>query len=203
LQRPRTQYALIGAAVLALHAVIFWLLLAKVRMLAAPEVVQSLELLWLPTSPPPAALQEQPEKGTSQASRPSKRKPIERSPAEPKENPATPESSAIAPPIDWQAELAREAEAAASAKSDHPFREFDFPRRSPPAAKAPEFAWDRNHTHRVESVPGALLVHLNDNCVLVMAPLPFVFCRPGKRPANGDLFDHMRDSHNGVTGNAQ
>jgi hypothetical protein len=51
-------------------------------------------------------------------------------------------------------------------------------------------------------VPGALLVHLNDNCVLVMAPLPFVFCSPGKRPANGDLFDHLNDPR-GETGNAQ
>jgi hypothetical protein len=200
LQRPRTQSVLIAAAVLALHAVIFWLLLAKVRMLAVPEVAQSLELLWIPPSPPPAPPHEEPEKETS---KPAKRKPDERSPAAREQSPAPPENNAIAPPIDWQAELAREARASASAKSDHQYKEFDFPRRSPPAAKAPEFAWDRNHTHRVESVPGALLVHLNDNCVLVMAPLPLVFCRPGKRPANGDLFNHMRDSQTGATGNAQ
>jgi hypothetical protein len=199
-QRPRTQYVLIGAAVLALHAVIFWLLLVKVRMLAGPEVAQSLELLWIPPSPPPAPPHEEPEKGTSKASKPSNRKPAERSAAAPEQSPAPPANNAIAPPIDWQAELAREAKASAPAKPDHPFREFDFPRRSPPAAKAPEFAWDRNHTHRVESVPGALLVHLNDHCMLVMAPLPFVFCRPGKRPANGDLFDHMNDP---ATGGAQ
>jgi hypothetical protein len=193
---------LIGAVVLALHAVIFWLLVAKVRLLARSEVAQSLELLWLPPSSSPAPPHEEPEKGSSKASKPSKRKSDERSPAAPEQNPAAPENNAIAPPIDWQAELAREARDSASAKPDHPFREFDFPRRSPPAAKAPEFAWDRNHTHRVESVPGALLVHLNDNCVFVMAPLPFVFCRPGKRPANGDLFDHMNDPR-GETGSAQ
>jgi hypothetical protein len=203
LQRSRTQYLLIGAAVLALHAVIFWLLLNKVRMLAVPEVAQSLELLWLPPSPPPAPPHEELEKETSKASKPSKLKPEQRPPAAPEQNPAPPENNAIAPPIDWQAELAREARASASAKPDRPFREFDFPRRSPPAAKAPEFAWDRNHTHRVESVPGALLVHLNDNCVFVMAPLPFVFCRPGKRPANGGLFDHMNDSPAGTSGGSQ
>ena len=193
MQRPRTQYLLIGAAVLALHAVICWLLLYKVRMLALPEVAQSLELLWIPPSPPPVPPVEEPGKAASKASKPSKRARAERAWAAPEENPAASQSPVLTPPIDWQAELAREAAAAASAKSDHRFREFDFPRRFPPAARAPEFAWDRNHTHRVESVPGALLVHLNDNCVLVMAPLPFVFCRPGKRPANGDLFDHMND----------
>jgi hypothetical protein len=200
LQRPRTQYVLIGVAVLALHVVIFWLLIAKVRLLAGPEIAQSLELLSLPpSSPPPHG---EPEKGGSKAPKPAKRRLDEQSPPAPEQSPAPPEDNAIAPPIDWQAELAREARDSASAKPDHPFREFDFPRRSPPAAKAPEFAWDRNHTHRVESVPGALLVHLNDNCVLVMAPLPFVFCRPGKRPANGDLFDHMNDPR-GETGSAQ
>jgi hypothetical protein len=193
---------LIGAAVLALHAVIFWLLLAKVRMLAGPEVAQSLELLWLPPSPPPA-LQEDLGKGTSQASKPSKRKSIERSASAPAESPAAPENNSVAPPVDWQAELAREAAAAASAKSERRFREFDFPRRPPPPPKTPEFAWDRNHTHRVESVPGALLVHLNDNCFVVMAPLPFLFCSPGKRPANGGLFEHMNDPQTGATGNAQ
>ncbi len=172
---------LIGVAVLALHGIICRLLLTKGRMLAVPEVAQSLELLWIPSTPPPP-----------------KRRSAEHSAAAPQENPsyrghAPSESLVITPPIDWQAELAREAAASASAKSDQHFKEFNFPRHAPPAGKAPEFAWDRTHTHRVESVPGALLVHLNDNCLFVMAPLPFVFCSPGKRPANGDLFEHMHD----------
>jgi hypothetical protein len=191
---------LIGAAVLALHAVIFWLLIAKVWVLAGPEIAQSLELLWIPPAPQ-APPHEEPEKGTPKASKTPKRRLPEPSQAA-NESAAPSPSPSLAAPIDWQAELAREAAAAASAKSDQHFREFDFPRRSAPAAKAPQFAWDRNHTHRVESVPGALLVHLNDNCVLVMAPLPFVFCRPGKRPANGDLFDHMKDSQAAATGSA-
>jgi hypothetical protein len=36
-----------------------------------------------------------------------------------------------------------------------------------------------------------------------MTPLPFVFCTPGKRPANGDLFEHMKDSPAGASGGAQ
>ena len=74
---------------------------------------------------------------------------------------------------------------------------------APPVAKAPRFAWDRNHTHRVEAGGGALVVHLNDNCAFVMTPLPFVFCTPGKRPANGDLFEHMKDRLAGAAGGTQ
>lgn len=181
-------------AVLALHAVTCWLLLFKMRVLEVPEVAQSLELLWIPPSPVPIAPPEEPGKGASKLSKPAKPRPPEQSPPAQEENPAPLENPVTAPPpIDWQAELAREARASASAKSDHHFKEFDFPRRSPPAARAPEFAWDRNSTHRVESVSGALLLHLNENCVFVMTPLPFVFCRPGKRPPNGSLFGHMND----------
>jgi hypothetical protein len=46
----------------------------------------------------------------------------------------------------------------------------------------------------VESIPGGgLLVHVNDNCVLVFIPLPFFACAPGKKPANEDLFKHLHD----------
>jgi hypothetical protein len=46
----------------------------------------------------------------------------------------------------------------------------------------------------VESIPGGgLLVNLNDNCVIVFAPLPFFSCAPGKKPANGELFKHLHD----------
>jgi hypothetical protein len=55
----------------------------------------------------------------------------------------------------------------------------------------------------VESGGGALIVHINDNCAFVLTPLPFVFCRPGKRPANGDLFEHMTDSPAGASAGAR
>jgi hypothetical protein len=46
----------------------------------------------------------------------------------------------------------------------------------------------------VESLPqGGLLVHVNDNCVLLLFPLPFVGCAIGKIKTNGNLFEHMRD----------
>jgi hypothetical protein len=189
---------MIGAAVLVLHAAICWLLLSKLRVLAVPEVAQDLELIWIP--PPPRQGPAPDETQTARASRPSIRGARPRPAPVPRENLSPPQDNAITPPIDWQAELDREAQAAAAAKSEPRFKDFDFPRRAPPAAKAPEFAWDRNHTQRVESGGGALVVHINDNCVFVMAPLPFVFCKPGKLPANGDLFGHMKDSLAGVNG---
>jgi hypothetical protein len=38
-----------------------------------------------------------------------------------------------------------------------------------------------------------MLVHLSDNCVLIIFPLPFIGCGIGKRPTNGDLFEHRHD----------
>ena len=184
---------MIGGAVLVLHAAICWLLLSKMRVLAVREVSQSLELLWLPVPPRQSpAPDETPTQNPSASQSFNRSAPSRLAPA-PQENPAPPENNAITPPIDWQAELEREAQAAASAKSEPRFKDFGIPRRVPPAIKAPEFAWDRNHTHRVESDGGALIIHINDNCTFVMTPLPFVFCRPGKRPANGDLFGDMKD----------
>jgi hypothetical protein len=101
----------------------------------------------------------------------------------------------IHPPIDWAGELDRAAgNSIADAPSIQP-RDFGFPRSSAaPPSKLPEFGWSYAPTHRVESLPGGgLLVNLNDNCVLVFAPLPFFACALGKKPANGNLFEHMND----------
>jgi hypothetical protein len=98
------------------------------------------------------------------------------------------------PPVDWAAELERGAREA-TAESPVPHRDFGFPHVPAGAVpKRPEFGWYHAGTHRVESLPeGGILVNLNDRCVMVIAPLPFAFCRWGKPPVNGTLFDHMRD----------
>jgi hypothetical protein len=60
-----------------------------------------------------------------------------------------------------------------------------------PKQKA-DFGWDHSHTHRVETIEGgAILIHINERCVLVLFPLPFAGCGIGKIPARGDLLDHM------------
>jgi hypothetical protein len=49
-------------------------------------------------------------------------------------------------------------------------------------------------THRIKAIPeGGLLLHLNDNCVLILFPRPVAGCGIGKRKVNGDLFEHMHD----------
>jgi hypothetical protein len=103
---------------------------------------------------------------------------------------------AIHPPIDWANELERTAKNSTSDDGSPRKRDFGFPLApSAGTAKRSEFHWDRAATHRLEVIPeGGLLVNLNDNCVLVLFPLPFAGCAIGKRKANGDLFEHMQDS---------
>jgi hypothetical protein len=60
--------------------------------------------------------------------------------------------------------------------------------------KPPQFAWNYAATHRVETLPqGGILIHINDNCALLIFPLPFVGCGIGKLPANGNLFEHLHE----------
>lgn len=105
------------------------------------------------------------------------------------------ENNAIHPSADWGSELTRAARDAVSEKLAQKPRDFGFPHpSSAPVDKPPQFGWDYAATHRIESIPGGgLAVNLNDNCELILFPLPFIGCAIGKKPANGDLFKHMRD----------
>ena len=109
--------------------------------------------------------------------------------------PAAPEpepDGAVHPRVDWDAELARAAEAAAAGAARPKPKDFGFPAAEAPLAKRPQFGWDYAATHRIQPIDGGeLLVNLNDNCAMVFLPLPFVFCKPGHKPANGELFRHM------------
>ncbi len=100
------------------------------------------------------------------------------------------------PSIDWNAELERAVKDNSLREAAPARRDFGLPHHpGPAAAKPPEFSWDYAPTHRVESLPeGGLLINLNDRCVLVLAPLPFPVCGIGTKPANGELFKHMRDA---------
>ena len=109
--------------------------------------------------------------------------------------PAGNENNAINPPPDWAAELSRAARDAVSNESSQNPRAFGhaYPSAATPDKPA-QFGWDYAATHRVEHIPGGgLLLHINDNCALVLFPLPLVGCAIGKRRANGELFEHMRD----------
>jgi hypothetical protein len=105
------------------------------------------------------------------------------------------EDNAIHPAPDWTEELKLAAKDALANDLAQKRHESDFAHTFPSLPKkAPQFAWDYAATHRIEAIPeGGMLVHLSDNCVLILFPLPFVGCGIGKRPANGDLFEHRHD----------
>jgi hypothetical protein len=115
--------------------------------------------------------------------------------------PAPPAAGEKPPQIDWSAEAdltvkrqAELAEAPPPRALDRHGAGIDFNGGlGPDHRKKPEFAWDRKHTQRVEVVPGAVIVRVNDHCILVFFPFPMAFCGIGKIPVRGDLLDHMRD----------
>lgn len=99
-------------------------------------------------------------------------------------------------PIDWDLELEREAHAGIAGSRTEKGPDFGFPhQRAARAPKPPEFGWDYARIHRIEVLPGALLIHLGERCVLAFVPLPFAACAIGTIRANGDLFKHLHDSH--------
>lgn len=101
------------------------------------------------------------------------------------------------PPIDWSRALQGEARAQELRTPAHRLV-FGSLRRSAPAPAAPEFGWDHASTHRLELLPqGGMLLNINDRCAIVIYGLIFPVCRIGRIPANGHLFDHMRDRRPG------
>jgi hypothetical protein len=179
------------ALVLGLHLTVVWLLLATSRVVSRQAESQSLEIVFI--ARPPVALESNfARRGPSNAT-PRRRDAVSPLPI-PHAAPEEDENNAIQAPTDWAGELSRAARDAASDESTQKPRDFGFPHPSSAPGKASQFGWDYVATHRVESIPeGGLLLHLNENCVLVLFPLPFVGCGIGRKQANGDLFEHMRD----------
>jgi hypothetical protein len=61
----------------------------------------------------------------------------------------------------------------------------------PPRVPGPTFAWDYAATHRIVPLQGGgLAISLNDNCQLMVLPMPFIGCVLGKRKANGELLEN-------------
>jgi len=117
--------------------------------------------------------------------------------------PAAPDNHAQDAPIDWSNELSRAAANAVPSDAAPAPKDFGFPHATTQPPKTEPFGWDRVHTQRVESIPGGgILIKLNDNCVLVLFPLPFAGCAMGKRKANGDLFKHMQEPTPAATADA-
>jgi len=93
------------------------------------------------------------------------------------------------PSIDWHRdaeEIARERAQAAAAGGE--------PSKEDPAKPKPEFGWSHSATHPVEPLDGGgFVVWFSDRCGVTIATLALPFCMFGKKPARGDLFEHMSD----------
>jgi hypothetical protein len=190
----RAQQLSIIAVVAALHIAACWLLLATTHPLTVPTISQRLQLVFiLPPIVPPES-NARPPTSTRRYQRSSPHGTAAPPPAaQPNTAPSSDEPGAIHPPIDWAAELDRAARNSVPAEPSREPRNFGFPHASTPPPKSPEFAWSHARTHRVESIPGGgLLINVNDRCVVVLFPFPFFGCALGKKPPNGDLFEHMR-----------
>jgi hypothetical protein len=184
------------ALVVALHAAVFWVLLKTENRLTAVPESAGLNLLYL--SPDPVEVIRLPPVSPSAPTvRLSVEAPLTVEPSDlvPTFPARGEEGNAIHPSIDWASELNRAGEKVTSeAPQDKP-REFGASHVAPaPAAKSPEFAWKRSHTNRLERVPEGTAIHLGEHCVMSVTPLPVFSCTPGKKQANGDLFEHMHDA---------
>ena len=180
------------STVLGAHLIVLWLLMSSHRfsIKAGPG---SLQLVWI-LRPPTSELAEP--RNTPQ--RTAKTPPQRRSADAPASSTLIPdtneENNAIRPTPDWNAELQLAAKNALAKELEKKKHEADFTHLFPgQPTKPPRFAWNYAATHRVEALPqGGLVIHINDNCALLIFPLPFVACAIGKRPANGDLFKPLQ-----------
>lgn len=102
--------------------------------------------------------------------------------------PPEPADTGAAPSIDWRRDgeqVARDhaltAEAARDRKDDH----------AAPKPK-PQIAWSHSRTHRIDPMEnGGFVVWINDKCGVAVSLMAMPFCQFGKKPARGDLFEHM------------
>jgi hypothetical protein len=190
-KRRRIQVLCAIVVVLGLHLTVVWLLLATSRVVSRRTESQALEIVFI--ARPPVLLESNFTRRVLENATPRRRAAADPLPM-PRVVPQEDEDNAIHPPTDWAGELSRAAGDAASDELTQKPRDFGFPRPPSAPAKASRFGWDYAATHRVESIPGGgLLFHLNENCVLVLLPLPFGGCAIGRKKANGDLFEHMHD----------
>lgn len=191
-QTHRVRKALVLLLVCALHGVLAWFLLATSRVTRDTQA-HGFELLVIVPATLSSPRVEPMSAAPGAVARATRHRVVH-----PKNGLASStQSRAITPSVDWDAEISRAGRAASGIDLKKPIREFGFPKAPPTVADYPQFDWDYARTHRVESIPqGGIVIHLNDNCVVVLSPLPAAFCSPFKRAANGELFKHMRDPDN-------
>jgi hypothetical protein len=192
--RRQSRLLLTLSMVFGVHLIVVWLLVSSAQ-LSVKIKSGSLQLVWIARP----ALSETAPNGESTAPQARKTLPhnrVDRTRAVSSIAPrSADEDHAIHPAPDWTEELHRAASDALANDLALKRHELDFAHAFPTQPKKPQqFAWNYAATHRIEAIPqGGLLVHLNDNCVLIIFPLPLIGCGIGKHPANGDLFEHRHD----------
>jgi hypothetical protein len=180
--RARQRPLLFALAVL-IHVGLFQLLASERHALAATPERRSVLVFLRDAAKPSEKTRSVPDEVAPIAPRG-----LPQSPAPHSIAPAGREEAPASPTIDWQREaeaIAREhalrAEAGRDQKDDHS-----------PAKPQPEFGWSHSRVHRIEPLEqGGLLVWLNDRCAIVISVLAMPICKIGKKPARGDLFEHM------------
>lgn len=194
----RTTRRIAAAAIAAaLQGVFYWLILHE-----------AVEPIALPTSTPlEVTLFSTPARRPRPKMFPRKQEPpvvpsghiLPRRAAPPVAQPITPApavKSAPHAPIDWQHAMQGEVRRAEPRSRDNSLN-FGFPQLPAGPAAPPEFGWYYAGTHRVQALPeGGTLLNLTDHCGIVIYVLPIPFCKIGRIPANGQLFDHMYDGRN-------
>lgn len=111
--------------------------------------------------------------------------------------PAIPESHAASTAIDWhgQASQAAAATLRARERTERQAHALDHPPGMDEGhgIGVIPFRWNSWRAHRLEVLPGALLFHINERCVVAIIPFPMPACALGKIGIHGDLFEHMKD----------
>ena len=192
--RRQARLILTLSMVLGAHIIIVWLLVSSPR-LSVKTKSASFELVWI-TRPalsgtaPEREITTQRLRNTVPPQRPERKPTLPSLALPPNEN-----DNAIHPAPDWTEELHRAAKHAVAIELAQKRHELDFAHSFPtPPKKPPQFAWDHAATHRIEAIPGGgMLIHLSEDCVFILFPLPFAGCGLGKRPVNGDLLEHMHE----------
>jgi hypothetical protein len=192
--RRQTRLKLSLSVVLGVHVIVIWLLMSSPQ-LSIKRKFGSLELVWI-TRPLLSDTAPERETRTDKAANTSSRHRVDHASNPPSVTPRSrEEDNAIHPAPDWTEELQLVAKDSVAKELAQKRHELDFAHVFPAQPKkSQQFAWDYAATHRIEPIPGGgMLVHLNDNCVLIIFPLPFIGCAIGKHPANGDLFERRHD----------
>jgi hypothetical protein len=100
------------------------------------------------------------------------------------------DNARVPPTIDWRREAERAArERALAEESGHESKDG-----SGPVKPQPEFGWSHSRVHRIEPMEGGgVIVWISDKCFVVIGVIAMPMCQFGKKPARGDLFEHMDD----------